>query len=74
MLYEDAARRRFDAVLFWSLDRFSREGLAQTIFYMQRLSSYGVGFHSYMEPHISTGEKLTRDDLRFAWRLKYGSS
>ncbi|MBO3272239.1 recombinase family protein [Hymenobacter defluvii] len=25
-LFEDAHRRRFDMVLFWSLDRFSREG------------------------------------------------
>src|SRR5579864_4925442 len=25
-MFADAARRRFDLVLFWSLDRFSREG------------------------------------------------
>jgi DNA invertase Pin-like site-specific DNA recombinase len=27
-LFEDAAKRKFDCVLFWALDRFSREGMA----------------------------------------------
>ena len=27
-LFEDASRRKFDLVLFWALDRFSREGMA----------------------------------------------
>jgi len=26
-LFEDAARRKFDLVLFWALDRLSREGV-----------------------------------------------
>ena len=30
-LFDDAAKRKFDCVLFWALDRFSREGMAQTI-------------------------------------------
>jgi DNA invertase Pin-like site-specific DNA recombinase len=30
-LFEDAAKRKFDCVLFWALDRFSQEGMAQTI-------------------------------------------
>jgi DNA invertase Pin-like site-specific DNA recombinase len=48
-LFEDAAKRKFDAVLFWALDRFSREGMAQTIEHLQRLNSYGVSFHSYRQ-------------------------
>jgi DNA invertase Pin-like site-specific DNA recombinase len=40
-LFDDAAKRKFDCVLFWALDRFSREGMAQTIIHLQRLSSYG---------------------------------
>jgi hypothetical protein len=28
---ESAAKRKFDCVLFWALDRFSREGMAQTV-------------------------------------------
>ncbi len=41
-LFEDAAKRKFDLVLFWALDRFSREGMTQTIVHLQRLNSYGV--------------------------------
>src|SRR5215472_5065873 len=42
-LFEDASRRKFDLVLFWSLDRFSREGVKQTLDHLERLSSSGVG-------------------------------
>jgi len=62
-LMEDAAKRKFDCVLFWALDRFSREGMAQTIFSLQRLSSYGVTFHSYTEPHLATDNELVRNIL-----------
>ena len=30
-LFADAHQRRFDLVLFWSLDRFSREGALSTL-------------------------------------------
>lgn len=62
-LFQDASRRRFDIVLFWSLDRFSREGLAQTVLYLHRLGAHGVAFHSYTEPHLTTGDELTQDIL-----------
>ena len=62
-LFDDAAKRKFDCVLFWALDRFSREGMAQTIIHLQRLSSYGVAFHSYTEPHLATDNELVRNVL-----------
>jgi DNA invertase Pin-like site-specific DNA recombinase len=62
-LLEDAAKRKFDCVLFWALDRFSREGMAQTIIHLQRLSSYGVAFHSYTDPHLATDNELVRNIL-----------
>ncbi len=62
-LFEDAAKRKFDCVLFWMLDRFSREGMAQTIVHLQRLTSYGVSFHSYTEPHLATDNELVRNIL-----------
>jgi DNA invertase Pin-like site-specific DNA recombinase len=62
-LFEDAHRRLFDSVLFWSLDRFSREGMVPTILHLQRLASYGVGFHSYTEPHLATDNELVRNIL-----------
>ena len=40
----DAAQRRFDVVVFWALDRFTREGALETLQYLNTLSSYGVGY------------------------------
>jgi DNA invertase Pin-like site-specific DNA recombinase len=51
-LFEDAHQRRFDCVLFWALDRFSRDGMVPTIMYLQKLSACGVSFHSYTEAHL----------------------
>ena len=62
-LFDDAAKRKFDCVLFWALDRFSREGMVQTIVHLQRLASYGVSFHSYTEPHLATDNELVRNIL-----------
>lgn len=62
-LFVHAARREFDMVLVWALDRFSRTGLTSTVVDLQRLSSHGVGFHSYTEPHLSTDNELVRDVL-----------
>ena len=33
-LFDDAAKRKFDCIVFWALDRFSREGMAQTIIHL----------------------------------------
>ena len=41
----------------------SREGMAQTIGHLQRLTSYGVTFHSYTEPHLATDNELVRNIL-----------
>jgi DNA invertase Pin-like site-specific DNA recombinase len=62
-LFTDAAKREFDMVLVWALDRFSRNGLTSTVVDLQRLRSHGVGFHSYSEPHLSTDNELVRDVL-----------
>jgi DNA invertase Pin-like site-specific DNA recombinase len=62
-LFVAAAKREFDVVLVWALDRFSRNGLTSTLVDLQRLNSHGVGFHSYSEPHLSTDNELVRDVL-----------
>jgi DNA invertase Pin-like site-specific DNA recombinase len=55
-MFEDARVKRFDIVLFWALDRFSREGTLKTLEYLQRLDTYGVGWKSYTEQYLdSTG-------------------
>jgi hypothetical protein len=37
--------------------------MAQTIIHLQRLSSYGVAFHSYTEPHLASDNELVRNIL-----------
>jgi DNA invertase Pin-like site-specific DNA recombinase len=55
-MFEAAARREWDCLLFWSLDRFSREGAFPTLRYLTRLSELGVSYRSYTEEYInSTG-------------------
>lgn len=55
-LMEAASKREFDLVLFWALDRFSREGTLPTLHYLQRLDSFGVAWKSYTEQYLdSTG-------------------
>src|SRR3954465_8563622 len=44
--------RRGSLVLFWSLDRFSREGVLETLQHLQRLSSHGVEWFSYREEYL----------------------
>jgi DNA invertase Pin-like site-specific DNA recombinase len=53
-MFEDASRRKFDLVLFWALDRLSREGVYQTLQHLNRLESYGVGFRSFTEPYFDS--------------------
>ena len=48
-MFAGAARREFDLLLVWSLDRFSREGMAATVAHLQRLASHGVAFRSFTE-------------------------
>jgi DNA invertase Pin-like site-specific DNA recombinase len=50
-MFEDAAERRFDLVLFWSLDRLSREGVLETLQHLNRLTSYGVAYKSFTEQY-----------------------
>jgi DNA invertase Pin-like site-specific DNA recombinase len=53
-LFDDASRRKFDLVLFWSLDRFSREGVLETLNHLQRLAQYGVGYRSFTEQYLDS--------------------
>jgi DNA invertase Pin-like site-specific DNA recombinase len=53
-MFAAASRHQFDAVLFWALDRFSREGVFETLQHLQRLTSYGVGFRSFTEQYLDS--------------------
>jgi DNA invertase Pin-like site-specific DNA recombinase len=55
-MFAAASRREFDVLLFWSLDRLSREGTVETLNHLQRLTSYGVNYRSFTEQYLdSTG-------------------
>ena len=62
-MFAGAARREFDLLLVWSLDRFSREGMGATVAHLQRLASHGVAFRSFTEEHLSTENELVRNIL-----------
>ena len=49
-----ASMREFDLLLFWSLDRLSREGALETMQYLQTLTSYGVGWKSLTEQYLDS--------------------
>ena len=49
-----AHQRKFDTVVFWALDRFSREGTRETLNHLNRLENVGVSFVSYTEPYVSS--------------------
>lgn len=47
-------KRKFDVLLFWSLDRLSREGVLKTLLILNELSSYGVKYRSLQEQWIDS--------------------
>ena len=51
-VFAAANRREVDVVLVWALDRFSREGIAQTFAHVDKLASYKVLFESLTEPQF----------------------
>src|SRR2546428_14150626 len=53
-MFEDARLKRFDIVLFWALDRFSREGTLQTLQHLQRLDGYGVAWKRFPEQYLDS--------------------
>lgn len=50
----DASKRKFDVLLFWALDRLTREGTLATLQYLERLTSYQVGYKSFTEPYLDS--------------------
>jgi len=53
-VFQLAHRKEFDVLLFWALDRFSREGSRKTIAYLTILDDYGVAWHSFTEQYLSS--------------------
>jgi len=56
-----ASQRKFDVLLFWALDRFSREGMVKTVGYLNQLQEWGVGWRSYTQPLFDTGNEMVNN-------------
>jgi DNA invertase Pin-like site-specific DNA recombinase len=56
-MFQAASRREFDVLLFWSLDRLSREGVFETLTHLNRLMVFttGVSRSSGLTPAAFSG-------------------
>ena len=55
-MLHDARLRKFDTIFVWSLDRFSREGINNTLSYLKLLKSQGVSLKSMQESWLDTSD------------------
>lgn len=56
-MLEDADKRKFDLVLIWALDRLSREGISNTLGYLDRLKRNGIAIKSLQEAWLDTRDE-----------------
>jgi DNA invertase Pin-like site-specific DNA recombinase len=47
----------YSAVVVWALDRFSREGMSNTLSYIKQMKQYNCGLISYQEPWLDTTQQ-----------------
>jgi DNA invertase Pin-like site-specific DNA recombinase len=50
----DAEAGKFGMVVFWALDRFSREGVLGCLRHLERLDKAGVCYRSHVEPFLDS--------------------
>lgn len=58
-MLEDAGKHKFDIILIWALDRFSREGILNTLHYIEKLNRANVALKSLQESWLDTRDKGT---------------
>ncbi len=68
-MLNDAEKHRFALLILWSLDRLSREGISNTLGYLQRLKRNGVAVKSLQEGWLDTRDEGIGDLLLaiFSW-------
>lgn len=66
LMFEAADRKEFDLLLFWSLDRLSREGTLQTLQHLDKLAKSGVGYRSLQETYLDTTNPMNDVFVAFA--------
>ena len=53
-MFLDAKKKEFDLILIWALDRFSREGILNTLSYLRVLKQHNVALKSLQESWLDT--------------------
>ena len=67
-----AYERQFNGILFYSFDRFSREGILDTLSYVKNLKSRGIWLKSLKEDWFDTDGPFTELMLAmFAWFAEF---
>lgn len=56
-MLQDARERKFDFILVWALDRFSREGMLNTLHYLEELKKNKVALKSLQESWLDTSDQ-----------------
>lgn len=56
-MLQDAMMRQFTGIVVWKLDRFSREGIMQTMSYIKQLKDRGVWLKSMTESWLDTSQE-----------------
>ena len=71
-MLKDADGKKFDLLLIWSLDRLSREGIPNTLGYIERLKRNGIAIKSFQEPWLDTRDESIGQLLIaiFSWVAK----
>jgi DNA invertase Pin-like site-specific DNA recombinase len=64
-MFQAAQRHEFELVLFWSLDRLSREGTEITLRHLRILRESGVGYKSHEEQYLDTTNPLNEVFISF---------
>ena len=59
----DVRKHKFDLILIWALDRFSRAGILNTLSYLEILKRHRVGLKSLQESWLDTSDSATAELL-----------
>lgn len=56
-MLEDADKKKFDLLVVWAWDRFTREGISNALGYLKRLKRNGVAMKSLQESWLDTRDE-----------------
>lgn len=56
-MLSNVRQKYYDIILVWALDRFSREGMTNTLSYIKQLKSYNTGLKSLQESWLDTSQE-----------------